>query len=274
MKSIMLPKNKEPFQNQIIEKARELGACAAGIADVEALKQSPSHLIYPQIGGYKSFLNNDVPRDSGEVVWPQNAKSAIVIAVEHPEDKPELDWWQDGLKGGTPGNWILMTIVARLSEWLAKETGFEAQGLPYYIVQGGIFLKDAAVMAGLGCIGKNNMLVTPEYGPRVRLRAALLDIKLPATGPSDFDPCPACDMPCREICPQKAFQHKITIENPLKLNALPGRTGVYSRPLCKDQMELDRENSNRAENDNQDRSPVFVKCCRLCETSCPVGKRG
>ena len=270
----MPTENNGKLKNQLIEIAKEFGACTAGIADVEALKQSPSHVIYPYFDGYKSFLNKEVPKDSGEILWPPNAKSAIVVAVEHPEDKPELDWWQDGLKGGTPGNWILMTIVSRLSEWLAKETGYEAKGLPYYVVQGGIFLKDAAVMAGLGCIGKNNMLVTPGYGPRVRLRAAFLNIKLPATGASDFDPCPACDMPCRKICPQRAFQNKIPIENPLKLNALPGRSGVYSRPLCKDQMELDCENANKGENENHDRSARLVKCCRLCETSCPVGKRG
>ncbi|MFC1577864.1 epoxyqueuosine reductase [Thermodesulfobacteriota bacterium] len=264
---------KKGLTNLIIEKAKAFGACAAGIADVEALKQSPSHLIYPQIGGYKSFLNNEVPRDSGEVLWPPNAKSAIVVAVEHPEDKPELDWWQKGLKGGTPGNQVLITIISRLIDWLRKDTVCEAKGLPYYIVQGGIFLKDAAVMAGLGCIGKNNMLVTPEYGPRVRLRAALLDLKLPATGPSDFDPCPQCDKPCRKICPQNAFQKKIQIDNPLGVNELPARTGVYSRPLCKNQMELDRENASITQDENQDRAQKVVKCCRLCETSCPVGKK-
>ena len=264
---------KKGLTNLIIEKAKAFGACAAGIADVEALKQSPSHLIYPQIGGYKSFLNNEVPRDSGEVLWPPNAKSAIVVAVEHPEDKPELDWWQKGLKGGTPGNQVLITIISRLIDWLRKDTVCEAKGLPYYIAQGGIFLKDAAVMAGLGCIGKNNMLVTPEYGPRVRLRAALLDLKLPATGPSDFDPCPQCDKPCRKICPQNAFQKKIHIENPLGVAELPARTGVYSRPLCKTQMELDRENASITQDENQDRAEKVVKCCRLCETSCPVGKK-
>ena len=264
---------KNGLNSQIIEMARELGACAAGIADVEALKKSPSHLIYPHFGRYKSCLNNEVPRDSGEVLWPPSAKSAIVIAVEHPEDKPELDWWQDGLKGGTPGNKELMTIVARLSDWLRKEKNYEIKGLPYYVVQGGIFLKDAAVMAGLGCIGKNNMLVIPEYGPRVRLRAAFLNIKLPASVPSDFDPCPACDMPCRKICPQKAFQKKIHIDNQFGLSQLPGRSGVYSRPLCKDQIEIDIENANKAAKENQHGLIRLVKCCRLCETSCPVGKK-
>jgi epoxyqueuosine reductase len=269
----MLNGEEEMESIQIIEKAKKLGACAAGIADVEALKQSPSHLIYPQIGGYKSFLNNDVPRDAGKVLWPQFARSAVVIAVEHPENRPELDWWQKGLKGGTPGNQILIAIISHLTDWLRKETDCQAKGLPYYVVQGGIFLKDAAVMAGLGCIGKNNMLVTPDYGPRVRLRAALLDLNLSATGPSNFDPCPECDMPCRNICPQKAFQKKIQIENPLGVNELPGRNGVYSRPLCKNQMELDRENAGIATVENQGLTGKPVKCCRLCETECPIGKK-
>ena len=262
---------KEELKNQIIEKAKEFGACAAGIADVEVLKKSPSHLIYPQIGGYKSFLNKEVPKDTGEVLWPQYAKSAIVVAVEHPEEKPQLDWWRDGLKGGTPGNQLLITIISHLTAWLRKEKGCEARGLHYFVANGGIFLKDAAVMAGLGCIGKNNMLVTPAYGPRVRLRAALIDIKLQATGPSDFDPCAACDMPCRKVCPQKAFQNKIHIDNPLRLKELPGRTGVYSRRLCKDQMEIDTENAYIVDNENKNRPVKVVKCCRLCETSCPVG---
>ena len=70
-----------------------------------------------------------VANASSKVLWPQYARSAIVVAVEHPEDKPELDWWQKGLKGGTPGNQMLITIISRLIEWLGKETGCEAQNL-------------------------------------------------------------------------------------------------------------------------------------------------
>ena len=86
---------KAELNNQIIEKATEFGACAAGIADVEALKKSPSHLIYGKTGDYKSLLNGQGPEYPVEVAWPEDAKSSIVVAVDHPEDKPELDWWQE-----------------------------------------------------------------------------------------------------------------------------------------------------------------------------------
>jgi epoxyqueuosine reductase len=261
------------MNDEIIKKAKEYGACLAGIADVEAVKKSPSHLIYRKLDDYKSVgAKKTAGIKPREVVWPVNAKSAIVVAVQHPEDKPELDWWQDSYRGGTPGNRMLMSINAKLSEWLQAEKGIGTKPLPYHIEHGGIFLKDAAAMAGLGCIGKNNMLVTPEFGPRVRLRVMLSYERLPCTDPIDFDPCKDCPMPCREVCPQKAFRSKIYSENEFNRGRLPARTGVYSRDLCNVQMELDVDNSENKRNEDLDGAVKLVRYCRRCELACPVGK--
>ncbi len=70
----MPTEKKAELNNQIIEKATELGACAAGIADVAALKKSPSHLIYDKIGDYKSLLSGQGPEHPVEVAWPQDWK--------------------------------------------------------------------------------------------------------------------------------------------------------------------------------------------------------
>ena len=150
--------------------------------------------------------------------------------------------------------------------------GFKAETLPYHVENGGIFLKDAAVMAGLGCIGKNNLFVTPDFGPRVRLRTLLLDVGLPATGTVDFNPCHGCAMPCRAACPQAAFQKKIYHEAELGLAELPGRSGVYSRRLCNFQMEIDIRNSEEVRIEGQNIPGKITKYCRLCEFACPVGK--
>jgi len=71
----------------------------------------------------------------------------------------------------------------------------------------GIFLKDSAVVAGLGCVGKNNLATTPEYEPRIRWRASLMDRTAQATGPVDYDPCDGRPQPCRRACPVTAFGH-------------------------------------------------------------------
>jgi epoxyqueuosine reductase len=265
---------KPEISSQIVEKAKEFGASLAGIANVEAVKNSPSHLIYGKLGEYKTVGNiRRGETNPWSVVWPENAKSVIVIAVVHPKEEPELDWWRDGYTGGTQGNRILMSINAKLSKWLEAEKGIQSTQLPYHIEHGGIFLKDAAVMAGLGCIGKNNMVVTPEYGPRIRLRAMLTNVVLQGTGHLDFDPCEECDMPCQRACPQKAFERNIYSEKQFGLPKLPARTGVYSRRLCNMQMGRDDEKSETIVVEGQDEPGKLVKYCRRCELACTVGKK-
>ena len=127
---------KKEIKDQIIIKAKEFGACSAGVADVETLKNSPSHVLYGKIGSYKTVGNTEGQIASGQVEWPVDAKSAIVVAVEHSGTNPELDWWIENYKGGTPGNRKLIDINNRLGLWLEKETGINTKMLPYHTERG------------------------------------------------------------------------------------------------------------------------------------------
>ena len=150
---------------QIIEKAKEMGAAIAGIASVELLKKSPSHEILGKFGtkinGVHAF--EGMIEGFNEIKWPAKVKSALVIAFSHPKDKPELDWTY--ASGNTPGNRILQRINRELAAWIGEALGIKTHRMPYWVEKGGIYLKDTAVLGGLGCIGRNNMLITPELGP-------------------------------------------------------------------------------------------------------------
>jgi len=187
------------------------------------------------------------------------ARSVLVVAVAHPPQRPELDWWFG--RSDPPGNKLLSRIVQGLCDWAGREFGFCAVHLPYHVERGGIYLKDAAVLAGLGCIGRNNLLVTPVYGPRVRLRALTLDVELPPTGPAVFDPCSTCDAPCRAACPQGAFSRGTARRAPSSGDWQDAGAGDFSRPSCEVQMELDIAAA----------SGEVIRYCRACELSCPVG---
>ena len=228
-----------------------------------------------------------------EVAWPADAVSVVVMGVEHNADKPELDWW-DGK--GTPGNRILIRINKKLSEWIENTFSVKTYKLPYFIEKGGIFLKDAAVMAGLGCIGKNNLVITPEYGPRVRFRSILLNREVEVTEPLEFNPCEDCLQPCRKACPVKAFQNTVYSAGALGQSILPGINGSYDRVTCNLKMQKDIEKAVDvipvSYKEHQDikvtinafedgvaspqidykESDYSVKYCRRCELSCPVGK--
>ncbi|MGD9101670.1 MAG: epoxyqueuosine reductase [Anaerolineae bacterium] len=229
----------------ILAQAQVFGASLAGIADVASLKASPSFEIYDKLSRYGGDERG---------VWPAHAGSVLVLALVHDPSEPRLDWWGQ-MVGGTWGNRALMRVSKRLARWAKQEWGIGARPLPYGVEQGGVFLKDAAALAGLGIIGKNNLLVTPEFGPRVRLRALFLGVALTPGGPIDFDPCKGCDMPCWRACPKHAF-----------------RDGSYHRPLCREQMNEDQANRTLVE-DWADGAPAqVVQYCRACELACPVAR--
>jgi epoxyqueuosine reductase len=229
---------KGPFIERVLLTARvvnlalSLGASLAGVARGAELRNSPSH------------------REGGGIDLPAKAPSLLVLALAHTESEPELDWW--GVEGGSAGNRKLRAISDELAQIVPSRFGVDTLSLPY---RPGVYLKDAAVLAGLGTIGANNLLITPEFGPRVRLRALLLDVELAPSGPIDFAPCDGCGRPCRQSCPRQAFA-----------------SGTYARSRCRQQMDEDESNPV-AGKDGETGIPVsYVKYCRACELACVIGR--
>lgn len=246
--SVQMQSEDKPIEKIILEKAKTLGASLAGIASVEDLKASPSYAAYDKAPFYEEYKG---------VTWRAEHKSVLVWALIHPVSEPALDWWSMKVPGFTPGNGVMRMQSRKLRIWLGEELDIQALSLPYQIEYGGAFLKDAAVLAGLGVIGKNNLLVTPEFGTRVRLRGIFMEAVLAPTGPLDFDPCNGCDKPCHRACPRNAF-----------------RSGRFERALCKlenDQREADFEIIAGSVMGIEEESKV-VKPCRNCELACPVAQ--
>ncbi|MCC8162998.1 MAG: hypothetical protein LIO86_07510 [Lachnospiraceae bacterium] len=268
--------NTRTISSYIINKALEYGASSAGIANIRDLKQMPSFLMMPKrphidrVGAVK----NETGLPEGVVAWPDGMRSVLVITYYHPEADKYMDCWLDWKN--PPGNAELEKINKKVSAWLDENIP-EVKSIPmgYYVERGGIWLKDAAVQAGLGVIGKNNILVTPQFGPRVRLRAMDLSTNLPSTGPVAWDPCEGCAELCRRSCPQHAFDEKIYEASEYDgLEMLPGRTGCYNLKQCDIQMAIDEENEETGD------IPIpghgiahsVLTYCRKCELSCPVGE--
>lgn len=69
-----------------------------------------------------------------------------------------------------------------------------------------------AVAAGLGWLGRNNLLVTKDYGSRIRLATVLTDASLPES-PCRTDGCGEC-LACLVRCPAVAIKEKPGDFNP------------------------------------------------------------
>ena len=240
------------LSTELISKAESFPGIKAGIARLKDILKTPSYQAIPE-GEYDDYSASLLTNQAVVTEWPSNAKSVVVLGLHHPDDNPRLDWW-DG--GNTMGNRRLMKIADFLKQWLANEHRVSALPLPYYVEAGGLFLKDAAVQAGLGRVGRNNLLLNPEWGPRIRLYSALVEGVLEPTGPvEDFSPCESCGDLCHSACPKNAFS-----------------TGAYHRSTCIEQLNVDSANRMPDEEAGEDITPgLVIQFCRACEFACPVG---
>ena len=230
---------------ELIAEAEKWDGIQAGIVAIADLMNSPSH----QAADGERWHDDHAEQ---AITWLADARSLLILALHHPKGNPMLDWFD---RGNTAGNRRLTNISKVLVEWLYDTHGIQAQALPYQVEKGGVYLKDAACLAGLGVIGKNNLLIHPRWGPQVRLRSVLIQDYLPPNRPLEhFDPCCQCPMFCRQACPEKAFTQ-----------------GRYHRPSCMLQLEADRANKIESGREDARGLPHLVTAwCRRCEFACPV----
>lgn len=129
----------------------------------------------------------------------------------------------------------LTKAAYRIAEWL-RERGYRAQPDP--AVGGSTNFPLLAQKAGLGGIGKHGLLITPEYGPSVRITAVYTDLELHYTDGGakehawilDF-----CDHgnACVRACPAQAIYLKPKVlENGAEVHVDYKRCAVvFSRTL-------------------------------------------
>jgi epoxyqueuosine reductase QueG len=94
-----------------------------------------------------------------------------------------------------------------------QELGFQALPIPASQItdwkkqQSHVSHKKVGYLAGLGWIGRNNLLVNPDLGSRARLVTILMDMPLATDNPLDLD-CGSCRA-CIGVCPAKAIHESV-----------------------------------------------------------------
>lgn len=147
---------------------------------------------------------------------PQNFQGRFPSAVVYafPLSNDVLDMLSGGpdllyLHHYRQVNYLLDRVGTLVSE-LLRQNGFSGLPVPASQIvdwkkqKGFLSLRQIATAAGLGWIGRNNVLVTPDFGSRVRLSAVLTDAPLDPTKPISFG-CGKCTR-CLFRCPVNAIK--------------------------------------------------------------------
>lgn len=186
----------------------------------QELKKAALRNYVDLIGIADPKVFDDVPINDRPVDILSDAKSVIVYAVKFKDASCvfEESWYNEIEK--------LLSRINKKLEGLLTEKGYKAhtfltevdfieeiQGQPFCERTlarqrnwGGVYykLQNAAVAAGLGWLGKNRTVITPEYGPCAFLNMIVTDAPLVLDKPFDEDLCTNCDL-CLKTCPTGAI---------------------------------------------------------------------
>lgn len=115
--------------------------------------------------------------------------------------------------------------------------------------------KMAATRAGLGWIGKTDLLISRKFGPRVRLATVLVkEPLLSCTRPYNESKCGKCNI-CVDYCPAKAANGRLWDIN-------VDRDEFFDAFKCRAQCRiLSRRKLN-----------IDISLCGICISVCPIGK--
>ena len=211
------------LKRALLEKCRQMEIPMVGVASVERWETPPFEPWMP-----KEFYPQSI--------YPE-AKSVVVIGL--PISLPVLEtspsiWYRELYR---TVNILLDQYTYRLSNYLS-ERGYPSVFVPrdgYANIEA--LLKNpvaffshrhAAYLAGLGTFGVNNMLLTPEFGPRVRFGSVFTSAELPSDPMLTEELCTQC-MRCVRMCPARALDEKDYPEGLTDKNAC----SVYSAKLSR-----------------------------------------
>lgn len=188
--------------------------------------------------------------------FSEEYRSALVFAVPYEEQLNLDSYTEERFENSILNARNKLEIILKDIEIALKE-----ECIKYYIppvaqqneedLLAVFSFKYAAVNAGLGWIGKNDVLITEKYGPRVRLSAVLVDYPFETGRKITESRCGSCNR-CVDICPHKALKGLNWDINTLRNN-------LIDYHLC-----------------NQKRSAYIEKhgrknACGLCMVVCPFG---
>jgi epoxyqueuosine reductase QueG len=234
------------LKKELLKKCKSLGIPLVGFAPIERWKEPPKEL--------PNRFSPWIP----EEFWPQSiypeAKTVIVIGlpVSLPivETAPSI-YYHELYK---TVNSMLDSKACELANFLV-EKGYGAIYLPrdaygdikILIDKPFAFFshKHAAYLAGLGSFGHNNVLLTPQYGPRVRFTSIFTTAEIEPDPIKSKDLCIHCLL-CVKNCPAGAILE----------------TGDFPPPVDKKLCAI-----RSVELRDEYRSP-----CGICIKVCPVGK--
>jgi epoxyqueuosine reductase len=256
----------QKFTEEIKTVAMANGAALVGVAAIGAIPPCnpplPVQRVMPEARSVVVFA---IPMLRGSIESPSLLPAMISTHATYKEE--EILELRLGRFLEERGHRATMIVPASPTEMSNETLG----------MVGDISLRHAAVGAGLGVIGKSRLLLTRQWGPRVRLGAVVTNAPLVADKPIEERLCDDCDL-CVQSCPGQALETH-TLKDAFKCLSKQQRWGLaahikYMQKLVEAPVEQQKAMLRDPEywNIYQAQSVTLMYTCYECINCCPVGR--
>ena len=198
------------LQNELIEYAKTIGIDKIGFSNAAPFHDLKNVLKRQQDLGFQSgFEESNIELRTEPLQLLNTAESIISIAVAYPSKMVDAPVGKKGERRGLfcRSSWgidyhtALRNRLKLLEDWLIERVPnvkFKSM-----VDTGELVDRAVAERAGIGWIGKNCSVITPEYGSYVYLGEMLTNIPFAPSTPME-DECGDCRL-CIDVCPTGAI---------------------------------------------------------------------
>ncbi|MED1664506.1 tRNA epoxyqueuosine(34) reductase QueG [Brevibacillus laterosporus] len=200
----------QQIKETIQRYAAEIGIDKIGFTSADPFLELKDRLIVHREKGYESgFEEKDIDKRVYPELTLEGARSIIAIAIAYPSKmtnfpKSEPEAYRGILARSAWGldyHHVLRDKLNQLADFIQT---LEPDARLESMVDTGV-LSDRAVAerAGIGWVGKNCSIITPEFGSYVYLGEMITNLPLPSDQPIE-DQCGECTL-CLDTCPTQAL---------------------------------------------------------------------
>ena len=243
----------EELTRRIKDYALSHGSELVGVLSPESIDSTPSYWIGWQIQ-QKSKKTTD---------YMEDPSSILVLGYHAFDDIHEAQIAHNG-EIEYPVYERMRLYARRVMRQLEK-MGYDCIMYPFNLSQ-----KKMAQLAGLGSMGKNSLIINPDYGPWIRLQSILTNAPLVPDKEYTRDLCGECTQ-CIDACPTGALE-------PYSVDPEKCLIGIKEKDLAR-LIEEDllytafRDTPDHVFKEYMPRlTENSVLMCTACQESCPYGR--
>jgi len=239
---------------QIKTKARALGFLDCGISEAKFLAGEKDRLLdwlANEMHGEMNYMARNIDKRLDPRLLVNNARSVISVLLNYFPAEKQTDPEAPILSKyafGTDYHFVMKDKLGRLLRFIQEEIA-PCEGR-CFVDSAPVLDRAWAASAGLGWIGKNTNLISPEHGSFFFIGELIIDLELPSDDKVIRDHCGNCTR-CIDACPTQA------IVAPYILDA----RRCISYQTIENQGEIDPELKGKFKN------RVFG--CDICQDVCP-----